>query len=236
MKTPQPLPAQEPPPAAETLADRVRQRLEALGLSQRKAARLAGLSEDTVRTILRRHTDARAETLARLAPVLGVSVDWLARGLVSEPTDSPPAPALLPLRGRAAAGLWLEGELDASPEVVLPLAVHPRWPAAAQWGLTLEGDSLDQLYPAGAAVHVVALEAFGRSPRAGDLVVLVRRRGQLLERSVKELRVDGQGRLQAWPRSTNPRWQTPVDFAQDLDDGDTVTVEGVVVGAYFARL
>ena len=249
-------------------AQRVRERLEALGLSPAKASALAGLGRDTVRSILRRPNDSpRAATLAALAPVLGRSVDWLSgasddvakpfgvedadhghfrfddagRAAPAAPTPRPPrrplppGPEPLPYRGRAAAGLWVEDEAELTDEGHAPFAADPRFPPAAQYALALEGDSLNEIYPPGVLVHVVARDAYSAWIRPGDLVVLARRRGGLLERSVKELRADAAGRLQAWPRSTNPRWSEALDLAADLDDGDVVTIEGVVIGAYVPR-
>ena len=263
-------------------AQRVRERLEALGLSPAKASALAGLGRDTVRSILRRPNDSpRAATLAALAPVLGRSVDWLSgasddeanpfsveieaapntfgrrppgtadhghfrfddagRAAPAAPTPRPPrrplppGPEPLPYRGRAAAGLWVEDEAELTDEGHAPFAADPRFPPAAQYSLAQEGDSLNEIYPPGVLVHVVARDAYSAWIRPGDLVVLARRRGGLLERSVKELRADVTGRLQAWPRSTNPRWSEALDLAADLDDGDVVTIEGVVIGAYVPR-
>lgn len=256
-------------------ASRIAQRLKELGLSPRAASLRAGLKPDTVRTILRRDAKGRGDTLAKLAPVLGRSVDWLSGASDDEanpfsveneasgrppgtsdhshfrfddegrarqvtprrlkPTAHAPPVAAPPYRGRAAAGLWVEDEAELTGDGHAPFASDPRYPTAAQYALALEGDSLNEIYPPGVVVHVVARDAYPAFIRPGDLVVLARRRGGLLERSVKELRADAAGRLQAWPRSTNPRWSEALDLAADLDDGDVVTIEGVVIGAYVPR-
>lgn len=279
-------------------ARRILERLGALDLTPRRAAILAGLRPDTVRTILRRGATPRADTLAALAPILRRSVDWLscASDDETEPADiqravdfpvhiedgprravpsgqmhlsesfprfeldsqGRPAPrpqpprafmraeptaartadlfaAMVPVRGQVAAGVWTEEETDPLDDKRVPVSFDPRWPSDGQYCLELVGDSLDQLYPEGAFVHVVVRDAYTRFVRPGDLVVLARRRGDLVERTVKELALNRGGELVAQARSSNPRFREPIDLTAGLQNGDTVEIEAIVIGAYLPR-
>ncbi len=49
-----------------------------------------------------------------------------------------------------------------------------------------------------------------------DVVVVERRRGQIIERTVKRLRLIERG-AELWPESDDPRFQQPVFIAQTAD-------------------
>jgi len=65
----------------ETIADRIRQRLEATGLSARAASIQATGSPGTIQNIFRGASDnPRGDTIQKLAKVLGVTEQWLLTG------------------------------------------------------------------------------------------------------------------------------------------------------------
>ena len=71
---------------AETIKDRIQQRLDALSLSARAASLQATGSDGTIRNILKeKSVDPRHGTLEKLAPVLQTSVDWLRYGDAGRP-------------------------------------------------------------------------------------------------------------------------------------------------------
>ena len=60
---------------------RMTDRMSALGLDDQDVADKTGLNYDTIRAIRRRgDKNPRTETIAKVAEVLGVTTDWLARG------------------------------------------------------------------------------------------------------------------------------------------------------------
>ena len=76
----------------DPVATRIRERLTALGLKPHPASVLAGLSPRQVSKLLERGAEsAHVKTLSKLAPVLGVSVEWLMTGKGPAPEASPPA-------------------------------------------------------------------------------------------------------------------------------------------------
>jgi len=74
----------------DDILKRIDQRLEALGLSESRAAIMAGLSNSTIRDIRRKvkigdiDRGVSTKTLAALAPVLETTVAWLAEGVSSD--------------------------------------------------------------------------------------------------------------------------------------------------------
>ena len=66
---------------SDALKDRVRQRLDKLGLSARAASTSAGLAPDAIRNVLReRSKHPRGDTLRDLAKALNCSIHWLVTG------------------------------------------------------------------------------------------------------------------------------------------------------------
>ncbi|MCZ6845586.1 MAG: hypothetical protein O7F69_06760 [Alphaproteobacteria bacterium] len=74
------------------LIDRISQRLAAVGLKPRTASLRAGLGADAIRSIQRGKSQyPRTDTLAKLAPVLGTTLEYLSTG--NGPAEPSAAPA-----------------------------------------------------------------------------------------------------------------------------------------------
>lgn len=89
-----------------TVADRIQERLEDLDLKAQTASILAGLGKSGVRNILdgaSKHP--RTDTLAKLAPVLKTSIEWLARERGPKHVESEGAPPEFDEGNGAAARL-----------------------------------------------------------------------------------------------------------------------------------
>lgn len=181
----------------------------------------------------------RSDTVAKLADHLGVD----AAELVSQSSawgDKEPrrvAPSFLPVRYKVQAGLWFEpdGEEPAE-DLLLPVLPLPKYAAFPQWLEKVVGDSANMRLSDGCYIHVVDAIELGYAPKHDDWVVVVRERdqGAVRERTVKQVEVGADGQVRLWPRSTNPRWQEPVDFRAGARPGEDVTAEivGLVVGSY----
>lgn len=219
-----------------TLAERISERLEILGVSPRAASLKAGLSADAIRNILRgKSVSARADTLAAIARALGCDVRYLLGETdeVGEASESL-GELKLPVRYVVGAGAWRE--TDDSDQVSRRFAPaqhipgYDQWP---QWLEEIEGDSINRLIPPGALIHVAGI--FGYTPRNDDLVVVVRTRagGMLQERTVKQVELTPEG-VKLWPRSFNDRWKDALVLSDGLGDGEDATVEiaGKVLRAY----
>lgn len=111
------------------MARRAMERLAELGLTPITAATRAGLDRDLFRNMFRTGSYPRADTLASLCRVLGVSADWLlfGDGEISRPEAAPSISSTVTV---AAGRVRFRFDSDVSPGV------------AAQILALLEGDKL----------------------------------------------------------------------------------------------
>lgn len=79
----------------EELAERIRTAREARGLSQKDLSNALGLRDATVSDWERRQGVPKAANLVVLAPLLGVSVQWLMTGSEVPPSSPPPPMSVL---------------------------------------------------------------------------------------------------------------------------------------------
>lgn len=126
--------------------------------------------------------------------------------------------AELPIRDRIQAGAWLlADDLGQEEPRTFPAAVDGRYPYAGQWISEVLGDSMNLLgIHNGDFVHCVDAIDIAYHPRHGDVVEVERLRngGRERELTLKQIEMTASGFVLA-PRSTNPRWQEPLQ----LNDG-----------------
>jgi phage repressor protein C with HTH and peptisase S24 domain len=172
---------------AETLSDRIRQRLDDLQLSERAASLQATGSDATIRMIRSgKSANPRADTIAKLARVLQTTEQWLLTG--DEPGEASqaavkgdvrpadvPFPAIgqlpkdVPVLGTVAGSARGNGSFQLTSDVV----DYVRRPygllgAMDVYALYVEGESMIPKYVPGDLVFVHP----HRKPRSGDYVVI----------------------------------------------------------------
>lgn len=134
-----------------------------------------------------------------------------------------PAPALLPIRDTVRAGAWLMADdVGQDQPPTYPAVRDPRFPHAHQWMAEVQGDSMNLLNIVdGDLVHCVDAVEIGYYPRTGDVVEVERLRfgGQERELTLKQIEVSTEGVL-LWPRSTNPRWRSPLEMTAGLREAE----------------
>jgi transcriptional regulator with XRE-family HTH domain len=120
--------------------------------------------------------------------------------------------------------------IEYSPEErhFLPAIPVPAYERVARRYLKVVGDSVNELYPDGTYVMVVSTA--DTDARPGDRVVVYARKGELSEATIKEVRVEADGRIALWPRSTHPDHKTPIYLTDEDQDGPEIAY--VVVGSY----
>lgn len=204
--------------------------LQREGISVEEWAKRAGVAKSTIFRALKEDYEfvTSSRTLAKLADAIGAEPP-------ANLANVKLAPSFLPVRYKVQAGLWYEVDAEEPPEQ-LQLAVlpDPRFAAFPQWLEKVVGDSVDLRIPGGHYVHVIDAQEMGYAPRHGDWVVVERRRdqGAVRERTIKQ--VDARdGHVHLVPRSRNPKWSEPVDYAAGTRGGDAVEViiVGLVVSA-----
>lgn len=207
-----------------------------MGLNPHSTAKAAGLNPAAVRNILRRDdAGASMKTLRALAPVLGVSVEWLSVG-----DELPLAPATverlhphtaptLACRYEVGGGYWVSAEAAFDTFDGSMVLADPRYMAFAQW-LERSIATIDPEYPANTLIHVVDPVAVGNAPRPGDHVVILRTRhgGAESERSIRSVLMTSRG-LQ-YPSRTSDEVATLGEL-----DGVVTSLEGLVLGSYRSR-
>lgn len=127
------------------------------------------------------------------------------------------------------AGAWLEvddnGQVAPPPSNVLP---DPRYPHARQFISVVRGDSMNQLnIIEGDWVHWVDAADIGYTPKSGDIVRAERIRfgGHERETTLKQVEVTGPDSALLWPRSTNPRYKSPLELRGGLGEDEDVVVQ-----------
>jgi SOS-response transcriptional repressor LexA len=224
----------------ESAADRLRFARERAGYETAKAAAEAmGVS---VSTYIQHENGSRgfpAGRAERYATFFRTTPEWLLYGRGEAPEKSKPAPVglrpitrLVPVIGVVQAGLWQEViEDEPEPEELLPINLKG-FEGAQLFALRVSGNSMNLFYPDGCRVVVCPAEDIGI--REGDHVVVRRRRGGLVETTLKEVVQEKDG-VALWPRSTDPRYQDPVRLktVRDADEGPEIIA--VVVAMYTVR-
>jgi len=172
-----------------------------------------------------------ADRARRYAQFFETTPEWLLYGRgVSEPPAADrgllPLARQVPVRGVVQAGAWAEVLIDDEPLDWIAFEA-PEYARAQLFALDVRGPSMNRVYPDGCRVICAVPAEAGI--RDQDYVVVRRRRGSLVETTLKQLVVEKDGSLSLYPRSTDPAHQAPMrlDTARDADDGAEIV--GVVI-------
>jgi len=219
--------------------ERIRQRLKALDLSERKASMMAAGNPELIRNIRRgKSMSPRSGNLVKLARVLEVSESWL---LGTSDDDSPPSD---PPRGVAYGGIVEAGAFrpvnmfDQEGEYrTVSIAPDSRFPVSVQHVFEVVGDSmlLAGLAPGmwALAVDLHSYEKIYGEPGDGKLVVVARIRDGDRELTVKRLRIF-RDRMELQPESPNPMHKPIVFPWPPRDDGPSeAAIVAVVLQAVY---
>lgn len=125
-----------------------------------------------------------------------------------------------PILGTAQAGHWREVDpFAAEAEGAVP--TKPQ--ADYVFAVNVAGDSMNKVIQDGDVAIIRPWATMKRDPMNNDVVLVQRERNGKYELTVKTFRDK-----KLWPESTNPKWRHPIA----IDDGDIVTVVGLIVGLY----
>lgn len=229
-----------------TLQERLRQRIEELGLTPREVSRRAGLGKDAVRDILvGRSKDPGSLTLSAIAGVLNCEIAFLSgtqesslRG--SEITE---LDADIPVVGSVNAGVFTEMSgsepwlSDAEFETIWAPR-NRRYPSARCFAFRVMGDSMNDAKPRPILEGDLVLCVDVVDAEIGivdDKIYVIRRTkdgGQSFEWTLKRARVFN-NRTELVPESTNPAHKPLViPRNQTIDDGQEIAVIGLMYGLF----
>jgi len=220
---------------AQQIRDWLMSVMDEKGLSPPQWAKRAGVAASTIQRAIKPDYKfvTSTKTLAKLAGAVGATPPR-----VEKATNDTISPLFLPVLHKVQAGLWLEVDAESqlmseAPKAVMPDPRYSQWP---QWLEEVVGDSANLKIPEGSFAHVVDAIEMGYAPRQDDWVVVERRRagGLLRERTIKQVALNGSGEIELWPRSTNPKWVSPVSLTAGSRAGEDIEVEvvGLVIGFY----
>lgn len=219
---------------------------EALALLREKLTRLAGdnmkryglaagLGTTFVRDVVAKQQDPGISKLVTLARHYNLSIDELV-GLDHGGGGRTETAEPIKVIGEVGAGKWHEldgfAQLDFERETS-PLPADPRYPAAAQFDLTVRGSSINKFARDSMKLRCVDLARAGVEPYDNDLVIVRRTRaGGLVETTAKILRRKG-AVIELWPDSDDPKWQEPqrIDVRKPPED-ESGGIVGLVLYAY----
>jgi SOS-response transcriptional repressor LexA len=220
--------------------NRIRDLRAERGLTQSQLAELAKTSQPQIRRLELGERELTKAWAERLAPHLGTTAQNL---LFSE---SPSAELRIdlplkervknvPVRGETAAGRWLEYDFATDIGEEVPV-VPGKYAAAEQFAYRVVGPSMDQkrIFD-GDFVICVDYWIARATPTEGDIVVVERRQGQLVERTCKQIQ-GGHPGLMLVSHSSDERFKEPIILPVNDDhageNGTTIEIMGLVIGRY----
>lgn len=181
---------------AETLTDRIRERLAATGKSAHGASLEAGGSPSLIPNILNGRSDnPRIDTLRKIAPVLGTTAEYLLKGTAADEPETEPSPSKpgefqrldiavpntamwpkdLPVWG-SAMGSLINENFEGTHVFTGEPVDYARRPPALQgvrdaYAVYVTGDSMDPMHQHGQ----IRLVHPHRPPSPGDTVIVYTR-------------------------------------------------------------
>jgi len=142
--------------------------------------------------------------------------------------------------GEVQAGIWKESHQWGEDDTYeVPYGVGSKYINYA-YGLRVAGDSMNLEYPEGTIVVVCPIWNFQDRIVTGDHVLVQRcMKNGVCETTLKEIEIKN-SQVKLWPRSTNPKYQEPIDIAWPYTDPqaidlETVEIKGIVLGSYRER-
>jgi len=219
--------------------ERLAEEIERQGTDMKAVSLQAGLSDSTVRDIIKRGRDPGLDTLGRILAVLRMTVAQL----MEEPHSTVRNPVRVSgkaqVTGEAAAGVWLEADSDHWDENKYPEipTVPGRYPGVEQDAWRIVGNSVNLLkIEDGDYAICVPYWMVRAALTSDDIVIVERRRGDLREITCKQIVVQAES-YELWPRSTDPKYSDapPLIIPKQKDDGDsgeTIEVIRLVIGTF----
>lgn len=215
----------------KAILHRIDQRLTALDLTPRAASKQAGLSADAIRNIERgvesgKTKGASTHTISQLAPVLGVSAGWLLTG--DGELERKSGTRQIQVKAAVQAGAWAEAlEWDEGDIYAVGVPDLEMLRPFSLYAVEVRGPSMNRRYVDGTALVYTDMVETGEDLEPGKRYIVERERSDGdREATVKTLTSDEDGNLWLMPKSTDPRFQEPIDLSHV--EGETIRILGRV--------
>jgi transcriptional regulator with XRE-family HTH domain len=165
------------------------QAMQTWNLSERGLAKKAGLGPSAVRDILHgRSREPKPETLVKLARALNLTYEELVGGSVPIPARAVSVVGAIEADAWRSTSRWPQTDWKR-----IPVAEDPRFPGVPVFALEVRGSIGGTDLPAGSYAVCALYEHLGGAPRTGEIVLVERRRGGLVEVTVRRFESSGDG-------------------------------------------
>jgi transcriptional regulator with XRE-family HTH domain len=133
----------------------------------------------------------------------------------------------------AGAGIWREaGALTMYLDMVVPVFTDPRVAGLKQHAVRVEGTDFNEQFKPGDLALFVPFWERRKVPIDGDIVELERKRGDLVETTIRRVRVTADG-YEFHAESTDPKWKdTPPIRVKDIHNITGMTIVGLFVALH----
>lgn len=195
-------------------------------ITQADLGRALGVGRDVMNKVMKGRRRLTGDELLALSRFLDIPPPETPEHSESEPVAVRPI-AYVCVVGEVRAGHFEDVTYSDFETYQIPYALDPRWPVEAIQGFVIRGESINKQARDGDLAITLKVERAPRSVQNGDWVVAERRRHDLVELTVKRVRMDGDGVIELWPDSTDPRFQKPLLMGEH--EGETVSVVGFVL-------
>lgn len=218
----------------DAIAKKIRKLRTDLGLTQTEFAERIETRQDLVSKWERGEHSPSAEYASKMADMAGVPFSSFVGAMPLSKKEV--SGRTVTVVGEVQAGVWREAvEWDFDEQFEVPYYPAPNVPNVPVRAFIVRGTSMNKLYPDGTMVFVASTIANKIKPASGNKVLVSRRNADgFYEATIKELFIDENGRKWLWPRSYDPQYQAPIEYAGGR--GDEVTITGVVVQASIGQI
>ncbi|QCE32774.1 hypothetical protein FAI41_03790 [Acetobacteraceae bacterium] len=187
------------------------------GDSYSKIARNCGLAQSTISRFMDDTQTTGVLSATTEEKILSIYGAETPNPLKNQHFRTFPSPKLLTTHqinviGSVQAGLWREA-MELSHEDRYQIAAHvpEKYKTIPYYGLLVQGESMNRIFPDGSIVIVANFLDLARGPETGDYVIVQRRDpySAAFEATVKAFQQCENGEMLLWPRSTDPHFQRP---------------------------
>lgn len=204
------------------MKNRIKELREKNGLSQQQLAELTGTTNQQIGRLEKGARELTTTWMERLARPLRV--------MPSEIIALTTTHHRIRLIGEVQAGLWLTpDEKEGYEGEILDLPLPEIYSKLRPYALRVVGPSMNLVYPEGTILICCHLEELREDPVIGKRYIIQNiDEHDGIETTVKEFRIDEQGRPWAWPQSEHPEHQLPIALDQ-ARNGHSIIIKARVV-------
>jgi repressor LexA len=204
------------------------------GKNKSGLAKILGKSASAITYLINGTRDISLDEIQKVADYLEWDRDYLLE-MYGGPEFGAVNLETIMVVGAVQAGVYQEAiEWTVDDWYASPINKLRNYKHVKQFGLEVRGTSMNEVYPEGTVLICAKMFDLERNPKPGEKVVAyqVQRDGRV-EATVKELRQHEDGSYWLWPRSTDPRFQSPISLPPEdpFTESDGLSLGAIVLYA-----